>query len=80
MICYKNKKKNQSLDVFQGKDFNELTIYIKSGKLRCKVNCSFETETATIHRNYKNRKYTKEQLNEIQELLSYKFDFKIISK
>jgi hypothetical protein len=80
MICYRNKSKQQSLDVFQEKGSDDLIIYIKSGKIRCKVRCSFDTEKATLHKSYKRRKYTKEQLNEIQQLLSYKFDFKIINK
>ena len=78
MICYKNKKKQQSLDVFQAKDSNDLIIYIKLKNVRCKVNCSFDTRKATLCKAYKRRKYTKEQFNEIQELLSYKFDFELI--
>lgn len=80
MICYRNKSKQQTLDVFQDKDSDDLIIYIKSGKVRCKVVCSFDTEEAVIHKSYVKRKYTKEQLNEIQQLLSYRFDFKLISK
>jgi hypothetical protein len=80
MICYRNKSKQQSLDVFQEKGSNDLIVYIKSGKLRCKVICSFDTEEAILHKSYRRRKYTKEQFDEIQQLLSYKFDFKIINK
>lgn len=78
MICYKNKKKQQSLDVFQAKDSDNLIIYIKSKNIRCKVDCSFDTGKAILCKAYKRRKYTKEQFNEIQELLSYKFDFELI--
>lgn len=80
MICYKNKKKQQSLDVFQAEGSDNLIIYIKSKNIRCKVECSFDTGKAILHKSYKRRKYTKEQLDEIQQLLSYKFDFKIINK
>ena len=78
MICYKNKKKQQSLDVFQAEGSDDLVIYIKSKNIRCKVDCSFDTGKAVLHKSYKNRKYTKEQFSEIQELLSYKFDFELI--
>ena len=44
MICYRNKSKQQTLDVFQEKGSDDLIVYIKSGKIRCKVKCSFDTE------------------------------------
>ena len=78
MIWYRNKSKQQTLDVFQEKDSDDLIIYIKSRKIRCKVICSFDTGKATLHKSYRRRKYTKEQFSEIQELLSYKFDFELI--
>ena len=80
MICYRNRSKQQTLDVFQEKGSDDLIVYIKSGKIRCKVICSFDTGKATLHKCYRNRKYTKEQLDEIQQLLYYKFDFEIVNK
>ena len=74
MIFYKNKEKDQCLDVFADKKGEHLTVYIKSGKTRCKVKCCLATETIVIHDDYKNRKYSKEQISEINTLLSYKFD------
>ena len=78
MICYKNKHRKQSINAFSSRKANEIILFIKSGKIRCKVVCSFETELAAIHKSFKNRIYTEEQLNEIQNLLSYRFDFKLI--
>lgn len=78
MICYRNRSKQQTLYVFQEKGSDDLIVYIKSGKIRCKVVCSFDTGKATLHKSYRRRKYTKEQFSEIQELLSYKFDFELI--
>ena len=78
MICYKNKKKQQSLDVFQAKGSDDLIIYIKLKDIRCKVDCSFDTGKAVLREEYKRRKYTEEQFNKIQELLSYKFDFELV--
>ena len=48
MICYRNKSKQQTLDVFQEKGSDDLIVYIKSGKIRCKVRCSFDTEKAIL--------------------------------
>ena len=70
MICYRNRSKQQTLYVFQEKGSDDLIVYIKSGKIRCKVVCSFDTEKATLHKSYRRRKYTKEQLDEIRRLES----------
>ena len=48
-------------------------MYIKYKKVRCTVNCYFESEKA--HIIHKNGAYKPEHFEKIKEIIAYKFDF-----
>lgn len=72
MFCYIDK--NSSIQIICPiKDYTGLKMYIKYKKVRCTVNCYFESEKA--HIVHKNGAYKPEHFEKIKEIIAYKFDF-----
>ena len=76
MIAYISKKEKIRVDIFPHINQDDfLLVYIQNKNVHCKLECVFETETARFHYKYKNRKYTLEELQMIQQAIYRKFDF-----